>query len=102
MEHNHGSFADQTQAPLEAYLPRLNIVFFCESKELYDVAGQSVTDRRLKRSKISVYSGGISGAVETYQDKPTPDLLVIESPQPLNCLQNLKVLQRFVTLIQKL
>ena len=79
MEHNNASFADGAQVPLEAYLPRLNIVFFCESKELYDVAGQSATDRRLKRSKISVYSGGISGAVEAYRNKPTPDLLIIES-----------------------
>jgi len=79
MEQTQGSFAENNKAPQEFYLPRLNIVFFCESKELYDVAGQSATDRRLKRSKISVYSGGISGAVEMYQDKPTPDLLIIES-----------------------
>ena len=79
MEQNQGSFTENSKSPQEFYLPRLNIVFFCESKELYDVAGQSATDRRLKRSKISVFSGGISGAVETYQDKPTPDLLIIES-----------------------
>lgn len=69
--------------PLEADLPRLNIAFFCESKHLYDVAGQASVDRRLKKSKISIFSGGIAGAVEAYSDKPTPDLLIIESNLPV-------------------
>lgn len=72
------NFASPSSAG-EVELPRLNVVFFCESKHLYDVAGQSSADRRLKKSKVSIYSGGIIGAVEMYQDKPTPDLLVIES-----------------------
>lgn len=64
----------------ETELPRLNIAVFCTSKHLYDVAGQMANDRRLlNQSKISVYSGSIAEAVETFRDTQTPHMLIIES-----------------------
>lgn len=78
IDHNHEKesydFKDLNQD-----LPRINIVFYCQSQELYDTARYTAADRRMRKAKVSVFSGTVSDAVEGYAHKSTPDLFIIES-----------------------
>ncbi len=72
----------------EFALPRLNISVYALGNHLSDIVGQLMIDRRLVNSKISIFTGGISAAIDYYKDNLTPDLLIVELDNDLNNMMN--------------
>lgn len=65
--------------PLEiAPVPRITIQAFCETPEMAAVMESAAADRRMSRARVSIRSGGVAAAIETYRDAPTPNLLLLE------------------------
>jgi pilus assembly protein CpaE len=72
------------QASLERArpIPRISIQAFCESNQLAEVIQDASEDRRLSKAHVSIHMGGVSAAVQHYEDSPTPNLIVVESSLP--------------------
>jgi len=62
-----------------ASLPRITIHVFAESAATAEVADSAFADRRMERATTVVRMGGLAAACETYQNQPTPSLVVVES-----------------------
>ena len=77
-EQNTGS---PIQMPGEALLlvPRVNIHAYCDTPEVAEIIRQAATDRRMSRAHSTVSLGGIDAAIEAYQGRTTPNLLIVES-----------------------
>ncbi len=63
----------------EASVPRIAIHIFCERPDTAEAAEQAIADRRMQRATTTVMSNGLAGAVEYYQNQPTPSLVIVES-----------------------
>ncbi len=77
----------ELQAGAEAALsqqaiPRIAIHVFCEKPATAAVADRASRDRRLARAVTTVRPGGLAAAVEYYQNKSTPSLVVVECSEP--------------------
>lgn len=81
------------QAPLpsgaESAVPRIAIHIFCDRPETAAVAEKAAGDRRMSRATTLVRPGGLAGAVENYQNQPTPSLVIVESQDPAPVLLGL-------------
>ncbi len=62
-----------------ASVPRINIGIFCDNDQTMKTMQQAATDRRMTRAHITVQTGGILGAVQTYSGALCPNLLIVES-----------------------
>jgi pilus assembly protein CpaE len=62
-----------------AGVPRIAIHVFCEKPQTAAVADQASKDRRMARATTTVLPGGLSAAVQYYQNQPTPPLVIVES-----------------------
>ncbi len=60
-------------------LPRLNIDAFCETESGQSVLQACAQDRRLHRTRWQIRNGGITAALEAYQNTSTPHLIILES-----------------------
>ena len=60
-------------------VPRISIQVFCEDQDFVDAMQSATNDRRMNKAHVSMQMGGISAALETYQDGPTPNLIILES-----------------------
>ena len=63
----------------EASVPRIAIHVFCERPDTAQAAEQAIADRRMQRATCIIMPDGLAGAVEYYQNQPTPQLVVVES-----------------------
>jgi pilus assembly protein CpaE len=63
----------------EASVPRITIHIFCERDEVAQTAQSASEDRRMSRATTLVRPGGLTAAVEYYQNQPTPSLVIVES-----------------------
>jgi pilus assembly protein CpaE len=63
----------------EASVPRITIHIFCERDETAQIAQSAAEDRRMSRATTAVRAGGLSAAVDFYQNQPTPSLVMVES-----------------------
>lgn len=70
--------AEETETQI-APLPRISIQAFCETQEFAELIEEAAADRRLSRTVTKTQMGGITAALEAFRDKPTPNLLVIET-----------------------
>lgn len=66
----------------EVSIPRIGIHVFGERPDTLDAARKSAADRRLARATTMVRMGGLRAAIETYQQEPTPSLVIVESQAP--------------------
>lgn len=73
----------------EANVPRINIHVFCAVPETAETAAKAAADRRMTKASTTVHSGGLAGAVEYYQNQPTPSLVIVESTDPAPVLLGL-------------
>ena len=77
----------------EHTVPRITIHAFWAREEIAELVHKASSDRRMERAKTVVQAGGLAGAVEHYQNQPTPSLLIVESldpaPQLLGLLERL-------------
>ncbi len=63
-------------------IPRIGIHIFCIQPAVAGMAEQASRDRRMARAAVVVRMGGLAGAVDHYQNEPTPALVVVESLDP--------------------
>lgn len=81
MNSNHAQDAsttlDEAHAPA-MLVPHIDIHAFCASPDTAEVMRLAAADRRMSRAKLEVEEGGIEGAVEFFQSRPTPALVVVE------------------------
>lgn len=73
------------QAPGEigdVMVPRIGIAFYCERPDTAETVEKVSVDRRLQRATTTIAPGGLSAAVEHFQNQPTPSLIVVESQDP--------------------
>ena len=49
-----------------ASVPRINIGIFCDNEQTMQTMQPAAADRRMTRAHITVQTGGILGAVQTY------------------------------------
>jgi pilus assembly protein CpaE len=62
-----------------APVPRISVQAFCETQNFASTVTEAQTDRRMAKAHIKVQMGGLQGALETFRDSPTPNLIIIES-----------------------
>ena len=74
-----GAFSEQVQARDNARVPHITIHAFCESPDVAAAIDQAAADRLMGRAQVGVHMGGVGTAIETYQQAPTPNLVVLES-----------------------
>jgi pilus assembly protein CpaE len=67
-------------------VPRISIHAFCLSPETGVILKRASEDRRVARAHMSVMVGGVDAALAHYRDKPTPNLIVVESTGPRDCV----------------
>ncbi len=60
-------------------VPRVNIHAYCDTPEVAEIIRQAAADRRMSRAHSTVSLGGLHAAIEAYQGRTTPNLLVVES-----------------------
>lgn len=63
-------------------VPRIAVHAFCERSATAKIIEVASQDRRLAKASIEVDDGGLSKAIQIYQEKSTPDLLIVESSLP--------------------
>ena len=77
------------EAAMGQLLPRISVHVFCERSSTAALADRAARDRRLSRTTATVRPGGLAGAVEFYQNEPTPPLVVVECSEPNEVLLGL-------------
>ena len=75
-------FAGAAAALGEAMVPRITIHAFCTDAPMAEMVKHAASDRRMERAQTVVRPGGLAGAVEHYQNQPTPSLVIVEAPYP--------------------
>jgi pilus assembly protein CpaE len=63
----------------EVSVPRITIHIFWEREEVARTAQAASEDRRMARATTVVRPGGLTAAVDYYQNQPTPSLVIVES-----------------------
>lgn len=63
-------------------IPRIAIHAFCDSPDVAAAIEAAGADRLMARARVSVQGGGIAAAIASYQQAPTPNLIVVESRLP--------------------
>lgn len=63
-------------------IPHISVHAYCERSGTAKVIEAATGDRRLARANFQIEEGGLTRALQVYQEQPTPDLLIIESSLP--------------------
>lgn len=69
----HASPRDATR------VPRITIHAFHEGEDFATTVKNAAADRLMAGARVTVSGGGISAAIEMYQEVPTPNLIVLET-----------------------
>ena len=62
-----------------AAAPRISVQAFCESEVTASAVRSAGEDRRLSKAHLTVKTGGMAVAIESYHNAPTPNVIVLES-----------------------
>jgi pilus assembly protein CpaE len=73
----------------EHTVPGITIHVFSARPETNELVQRASGDRRMERAKVVVHDGGLTAAVDHYQNQPTPSLLIVESLDPAPALLSL-------------
>ncbi|PHS24421.1 MAG: pilus assembly protein CpaE [Robiginitomaculum sp.] len=60
-------------------IPHISIRAFCERPDTVALIESAAQDRRMARANVEASLGGLSEAIEYFQDENTPNLILIES-----------------------
>lgn len=71
---------------VDVSIPRITVHIFAERQDTLASAERAAQDRRMSRATTLVRVGGIAAAIETYQNEPTPPLILVE------CMKDAKTL----------
>jgi pilus assembly protein CpaE len=58
--------------------PRVSIQAFCETVDTAAAVQAAGEDRRMAKAHLRIQMGGLTAAVEAYQNAPTPNVIVLE------------------------
>lgn len=75
------SQAQDTETRIIAPVPRVTIHAFCETAAVAQALERAAQDRRMQKAQTQIAMGGAAAALATYQDQPTPNVIVLESAQ---------------------
>jgi pilus assembly protein CpaE len=72
---------DAVAAPDEhiAPAPRVSVQAFCESVDTAAAVQAAGEDRRMAKAHLRIQMGGMTAAIEAYQNAPTPNVIILES-----------------------
>ena len=59
--------------------PRVSVQAFCENVDTAAAIQAAGEDRRLAKAHLRIQMGGLTAAVEAYQNSPTPNVVILES-----------------------
>jgi pilus assembly protein CpaE len=77
--------ADEYIAPA----PRVSVQAFCQLDETAAAVRSAAEDRRLGKAHLSVKTGGVAAAIESYRTAPTPNVIIIETESHVDVLEGL-------------
>lgn len=60
-------------------IPRITIHGFCLTDGTMRTAEAAMEDRRMSKAHLKLDMGGIPGAIETFEQAPTPNLIIVET-----------------------
>ncbi|MBN9320265.1 MAG: CpaE family protein [Caulobacterales bacterium] len=63
----------------EVGVPRITIHVFSDQPSTATLFEQTAQDRRMSRASLLLREGGLTAAVEFYQNQPTPSLIIVET-----------------------
>ncbi len=64
-----------------APVPRITIQSFSDAPQISLLLKDLMQDRRMFKAHLTTNSGGVHRAVMTYQNEPTPNLIILEVPE---------------------
>ncbi|HEX2510323.1 MAG TPA: CtpF protein, partial [Microvirga sp.] len=73
------SQAFESETRVIAPVPRVAMQAFCETEAVARAIEAAAGDRRMQKAQASVRMGGAAAAVATFQDQPTPNVILLES-----------------------
>ena len=59
--------------------PRVSVQAFCETVETAAAIQAAGEDRRLSKAHLRIQMGGLTAAIEAYQNSPTPNVIMLET-----------------------
>jgi pilus assembly protein CpaE len=62
--------------------PRVSVQAFCETVETAATVQAAGEDRHMAKAHLRVQMGGLTAAIEAYQNSPTPNVIMLESESP--------------------
>jgi pilus assembly protein CpaE len=62
---------------------------FCQLDETAAAVRSAAEDRRLGKAHLSVKTGGVAAAIESYRTAPTPNVIIIETESHVDVLEGL-------------
>ena len=71
--------SDQLNTNISVLLPDAKIEIFALSEETRAIASNLADDWRFGRVNVKVFDGSTDEAIELYREKPSPDLLIVET-----------------------
>ncbi len=60
-------------------IPRITVHGFCLTDATMRVAEAAMEDRRMAKAHLKLDMGGIPAAIETFEQAPTPNLIIVET-----------------------
>jgi len=82
----HELIASAELALGDAVVPRITIHAFFATPEVAETVERAASDRRMEKAACAVRPGGLAAALETYQNQPTPSLVVVESTEAASAM----------------
>jgi pilus assembly protein CpaE len=79
-DNPHDALSGVTEPAPAIQVPHISIAAFCAVSETADILRRAAADRRMSRASMEVETGGIPAAIEAFQAKPTPAVLIVECP----------------------
>ena len=59
--------------------PRVSVQAFCETVETAAAIQAAGEDRRMAKAHLRIQMGGLTAAIEAYQNSPTPNVIMLET-----------------------
>jgi pilus assembly protein CpaE len=84
--------SDMTPSHADDYIapaPRVSVQAFCTTEKTAAAVRSAGEDRRLVKAHLTVKTGGIDAAVETYSTVPTPNVIILETEGGRDILEGL-------------
>jgi len=76
--------SDPSAARGNVRIPRITVHAFCDGADVAESIGAAARDRQMAKAQLSVRPGGIAAAIAHFREKPSPNLIVIETRLPGN------------------